>query len=62
MTYYSCGSYERCRDVEITARRHAIRCDDCGKGVEFDVPESEPDEVADAMADAKVRMSELPCS
>jgi len=36
MTYYLCGPHRRCRDVEITSRLLAIRCDDCGKGIEFD--------------------------
>jgi len=55
MNYYLCGPHRRCRDVKITSRRLA-RCDDCGKGIEYDTGDPE------AAAVARARMSDLPCS
>jgi hypothetical protein len=55
--YFSCGPHKKCRDVEVTSRQHAIRCDDCGRGVEFDLTSG-----PDATKAATTRMSELLCT
>ena len=57
VTYFSCGPHEKCRDVEVTSRQHAIRCDDCGRGVEFDFTSGPY-----ATKYATTRMSELLCT